>query len=238
MSGAWAGRIGPAPTGLIWEGPGGVGGCWCRAPRPLHVGGAACVRCPRTGRESAAHCEEPGTPKCGLEGLLCRHPSLPAHAAFPSRKVERQKRFSGPWPRSPKKSSSGFRRGPHDSSRPTTRSRVCLLGNRTLSRRGFDVCAKVHTVNNSTMPTALWGLFCNSSMPNATCDEYFAQNNVTEIQGIPGVASGVLLGESPPPPHPRRAGPRLPSPTVHPPGGCLSSPELLSPHRVQRQWGQ
>ncbi|GAB5567405.1 solute carrier family 12 member 7 isoform X3 [Prionailurus iriomotensis] len=70
---------------------------------------------------------------------------------------------------------------------------VCLLGNRTLSRRGFDVCAKVHTVNNNTMPTALWGLFCNSSMPNATCDEYFAQNNVTEIQGIPGVASGVLL---------------------------------------------
>ncbi|XP_039093941.1 solute carrier family 12 member 7 isoform X1 [Hyaena hyaena] len=70
---------------------------------------------------------------------------------------------------------------------------VCLLGNRTLSRRGFDVCAKVHTLNNSTMPTALWGLFCNSSMPNATCDEYFAQNNVTEIQGIPGVVSGVFL---------------------------------------------
>uniref|UniRef100_A0A452VAD2 Solute carrier family 12 member 7 n=1 Tax=Ursus maritimus TaxID=29073 RepID=A0A452VAD2_URSMA len=70
---------------------------------------------------------------------------------------------------------------------------VCLLGNRTLSRRGFDVCAKFHTANNSTTPTALWGLFCNSSMPSATCDEYFAQNNVTEIQGIPGVASGVLL---------------------------------------------
>nr|XP_023481656.1 solute carrier family 12 member 7 isoform X2 [Equus caballus] len=70
---------------------------------------------------------------------------------------------------------------------------VCLLGNRTLSRRGFDLCAKVHTINNSTATTALWGLFCNSSMPNATCDEYFAQNNVTEIQGIPGVASGVLL---------------------------------------------
>uniref|UniRef100_A0A452RMM5 Solute carrier family 12 member 7 n=1 Tax=Ursus americanus TaxID=9643 RepID=A0A452RMM5_URSAM len=70
---------------------------------------------------------------------------------------------------------------------------VCLLGNRTLSRRGFDICAKFHTANNSTTPTALWGLFCNSSMPSATCDEYFAQNNVTEIQGIPGVASGVLL---------------------------------------------
>uniref|UniRef100_A0A8C7C8A8 Solute carrier family 12 member 7 n=1 Tax=Neovison vison TaxID=452646 RepID=A0A8C7C8A8_NEOVI len=72
---------------------------------------------------------------------------------------------------------------------------VCLLGNRTLSRRGFDVCAKFHAANNGTVPTALWGLFCNTSMPNATCDEYFAQNNLTEIQGIPGVASGVLLGE-------------------------------------------
>ncbi|XP_058420387.1 solute carrier family 12 member 7 isoform X2 [Diceros bicornis minor] len=70
---------------------------------------------------------------------------------------------------------------------------VCLLGNRTLSRRSFDICAKVSTVNNSTTTTALWGLFCNSSMPSASCDEYFAQNNVTEIQGIPGVASGVLL---------------------------------------------
>ncbi|XP_066099290.1 solute carrier family 12 member 7 isoform X6 [Saccopteryx bilineata] len=71
---------------------------------------------------------------------------------------------------------------------------VCLLGNRTLSRRSFDICAKVHTTNNSTTATtALWGLFCNNSMPSATCDEYFAQNNLTEIQGIPGVASGVLL---------------------------------------------
>ncbi|XP_066231172.1 solute carrier family 12 member 7 isoform X10 [Saccopteryx leptura] len=71
---------------------------------------------------------------------------------------------------------------------------VCLLGNRTLSRRSFDICAKVHATNNSTTTTtALWGLFCNNSMPSATCDEYFAQNNLTEIQGIPGVASGVLL---------------------------------------------
>ncbi|KAM7149416.1 solute carrier family 12 member 7 isoform 4-T4 [Molossus nigricans] len=70
---------------------------------------------------------------------------------------------------------------------------VCLLGNRTLSRRSFDICAKVHTTTNGTTTTALWGLFCNNSMPSATCDEYFAQNNLTEIQGIPGVASGVLL---------------------------------------------
>ncbi|XP_053449521.1 solute carrier family 12 member 7 isoform X3 [Nycticebus coucang] len=70
---------------------------------------------------------------------------------------------------------------------------VCLLGNRTLSRRSFDVCAKVHADSNGSATTALWGLFCNDSQPSATCDEYFAQNNVTEIQGIPGVASGVFL---------------------------------------------
>ncbi|XP_020043142.2 solute carrier family 12 member 7 isoform X3 [Castor canadensis] len=70
---------------------------------------------------------------------------------------------------------------------------VCLLGNRTLSKRSFDTCAKVQMVNNSTVTTALWRLFCNGSSPSTTCDEYFVQNNVTEIQGIPGVASGVFL---------------------------------------------
>lgn len=89
------------------------------------------------------------------------------------------------------------REGPVRPSHQTPPLRVCLLGNRTLSRRGFDVCAKFHVANNGTVPTALWGLFCNTSMPNATCDEYFVQNNLTEIQGIPGVASGVLLGERP-----------------------------------------
>ncbi|XP_024837321.1 solute carrier family 12 member 7 isoform X1 [Bos taurus] len=70
---------------------------------------------------------------------------------------------------------------------------VCLLGNRTLSRRGFDVCAKVHTANNSSVTTALWSIFCNGSADSTSCDQYFLHNNVTEIQGIPGVASGVLL---------------------------------------------
>ena len=92
---------------------------------------------------------------------------------------------------------SNFTRESHISSRPHSYSRVCLLGNRTLSRRSFDVCAKVHTTNNGTETTTLWGLFCNGSSPSATCDEYFAQNNLTEIQGIPGVASGVFLGECP-----------------------------------------
>ncbi|XP_072461451.1 solute carrier family 12 member 7 isoform X2 [Notamacropus eugenii] len=71
---------------------------------------------------------------------------------------------------------------------------VCLLGNRTLSKRNFDVCAKLQVINNDTVATTpLWGLFCNSSMLNATCDDYFHQNNVTEIQGIPGISSGVIL---------------------------------------------
>lgn len=75
--------------------------------------------------------------------------------------------------------------------------RICLLGNRTLSRRSFDVCAKVHATTNGSATTALWGLFCNGSAASISCDQYFAQNNVTEIQGIPGVVSGVLLGERP-----------------------------------------
>ncbi|XP_010132027.1 PREDICTED: solute carrier family 12 member 7-like, partial [Buceros rhinoceros silvestris] len=69
---------------------------------------------------------------------------------------------------------------------------ICLLGNRTLSKRSFDVCAKFTENNNETKTTMLWRLFCDSSLLNATCDDYFILNNVTEIQGIPGIMSGVL----------------------------------------------
>ncbi|KAF1404783.1 Solute carrier family 12 member 7, partial [Spheniscus mendiculus] len=69
---------------------------------------------------------------------------------------------------------------------------ICLLGNRTLSKRSFDVCAKFTESNNETKTTTLWNLFCDSSLLNATCDDYFSLNNVTEIQGIPGIMSGVL----------------------------------------------
>lgn len=72
--------------------------------------------------------------------------------------------------------------------------RICLLGNRTLSRHGFDVCAKLAWEGNETVTTRLWGLFCSSRFLNATCDEYFTRNNVTEIQGIPGAASGLIKG--------------------------------------------
>ncbi|EGV93168.1 solute carrier family 12 member 6 isoform X1 [Cricetulus griseus] len=70
---------------------------------------------------------------------------------------------------------------------------VCMLGNRTLSSRHLDVCSKTKDINNMTMPSKLWGFFCNSSQFfNATCDEYFVHNNVTSIQGIPGLASGII----------------------------------------------
>ncbi|XP_056606360.1 solute carrier family 12 member 5 isoform X2 [Triplophysa dalaica] len=69
---------------------------------------------------------------------------------------------------------------------------VCVLGNRTLVWKGFDVCAKVMESENTTVTTKLWSLFCDSEFLNATCDSYFTNNNVTEIQGIPGVTSGIL----------------------------------------------
>lgn len=85
-----------------------------------------------------------------------------------------------------------------------------MLGNRTLSRDQFDVCAKTTVVDNETVATQLWSLFCHS--PNLTaesCDPYFLLNNVTEIPGIPGAAAGVLQGVcSLPPASPTPPGPR------------------------------
>lgn len=45
-----------------------------------------------------------------------------------------------------------------------------------------------------TVTTDLWDVFCHD--PNATCDEYFTLNDVSEIQAIPGLLSGVIKGES------------------------------------------
>ncbi|XP_077166761.1 solute carrier family 12 member 7 isoform X6 [Paroedura picta] len=70
---------------------------------------------------------------------------------------------------------------------------ICLLGNRTLSRQKDFPCAKYAVRGNTTVVTELWDLFCDGASPNATCNEYFNQNNVTQIQGIPGVASRVLI---------------------------------------------
>uniref|UniRef100_A0A4W4EKK2 Solute carrier family 12 member 6 n=1 Tax=Electrophorus electricus TaxID=8005 RepID=A0A4W4EKK2_ELEEL len=61
---------------------------------------------------------------------------------------------------------------------------VCMLGNRSLSQHYLS--------DGQCKTTILWQQFCNSSEMNAICDEYFAHNNVTQIEGIPGLASGVI----------------------------------------------
>lgn len=72
--------------------------------------------------------------------------------------------------------------------------RVCLVGNRTLRNDHFETCAKTQVVRNVTVTTDLWDVFCHG--PNATCDNYFTLNEVSELQAIPGLLSGVIKGES------------------------------------------
>lgn len=72
---------------------------------------------------------------------------------------------------------------------------ICLLGNRSLKNDKFETCAKTEIVKNNTVTTELWKLFCDSEYLNATCDEYFTLNNLTEIKAIPGLLSGVIKGE-------------------------------------------
>uniref|UniRef100_A0A668APK0 Solute carrier family 12 member 7 n=1 Tax=Myripristis murdjan TaxID=586833 RepID=A0A668APK0_9TELE len=69
---------------------------------------------------------------------------------------------------------------------------VCLLGNRTLQNHNFDKCLKTEVIGNVTVTTALWKLFCEGPELNATCNDYFKYNNLTELQGIPGLTSGVI----------------------------------------------
>ncbi|XP_075442477.1 solute carrier family 12 member 7 isoform X2 [Ascaphus truei] len=69
---------------------------------------------------------------------------------------------------------------------------ICLLGNRTLSTRDIVSCAKYVVENNMTVESNLWDKFCENGNYSRKCDDYFMLNNVTQIQGIPGVASGVL----------------------------------------------
>lgn len=71
-----------------------------------------------------------------------------------------------------------------------------MLGNRTLQNHNFDRCLKTEVVDNVTITTELWLLFCNGPELNATCNDYFANNNVTTMQGIPGLKSGVISGQN------------------------------------------
>lgn len=73
-----------------------------------------------------------------------------------------------------------------------------MLGNRTLKNHQFDKCNKIEVIDNITVTTQLWNLFCDGSQLNSTCNEYFVNNNVTELQGIPGLISGVISGGSRP----------------------------------------
>ncbi|KAM6900624.1 solute carrier family 12 member 7 [Xenentodon cancila] len=59
---------------------------------------------------------------------------------------------------------------------------ICMLGNRILQNHNFNNCVKAE----------LWTVFCDDPFLNSTCNEYFLNNNVTEIQGIPGLTSGVI----------------------------------------------
>lgn len=76
--------------------------------------------------------------------------------------------------------------------------RICMLGNRTLVRDLFDTCGKTDVEGNNTVPSQLWKKFCGSgNVTSLQCDdEYFNQNNVTEIQGIPGLSSGIIRGKN------------------------------------------
>ncbi|KAK9751887.1 Amino acid permease [Popillia japonica] len=58
---------------------------------------------------------------------------------------------------------------------------LCVLGNRLLKDVGPGNC-------NKTEGGVLYNIFCN-----VTCDPYFLNNDVTVVQGIKGIASGVLL---------------------------------------------
>lgn len=44
--------------------------------------------------------------------------------------------------------------------------------------------------------TSIWEHFCAGPELNASCDKYFTSNNFTEINGIPGLASGIITGNS------------------------------------------
>lgn len=70
---------------------------------------------------------------------------------------------------------------------------ICMLGNRTLVNNKFDVCAKTVMQGNLTLPSQLWENFCTpGNLSSSQCDDYFLLNNVTEIQGIPGLSSGII----------------------------------------------
>lgn len=75
---------------------------------------------------------------------------------------------------------------------PSFTQRLLQSENSTLGPT-FDPSSPPPTVEKTT---SIWKLFCDGPELNATCDRYFALNNFSEIDGIPGLASGVISGRS------------------------------------------
>uniref|UniRef100_A0A668AA70 Solute carrier family 12 member 6 n=1 Tax=Myripristis murdjan TaxID=586833 RepID=A0A668AA70_9TELE len=95
---------------------------------------------------------------------------------------------------------------------------VCMLGNRTINGHTLrdHQCAKTvllqikepagaEDANLTTMAptvdpsrvtvekaTVLWEHFCEGKELNSSCDDYFSHSNFTQIEGIPGLASGII----------------------------------------------
>lgn len=63
--------------------------------------------------------------------------------------------------------------------------RLCVLGRRLLK----DIT--VLTDCNKNVNGPLHQIYCNSTK----CDPYYLENNITIVNGIRGLASGVFLGE-------------------------------------------
>lgn len=66
------------------------------------------------------------------------------------------------------------------------RSRMCILGKRLV--KDLDVL----TDCNKNVSGRLHQLYCANG--TGTCDPYYMENNLTIVNGIRGLASGVFLG--------------------------------------------
>uniref|UniRef100_A0AAY4CT37 Solute carrier family 12 member 6 n=1 Tax=Denticeps clupeoides TaxID=299321 RepID=A0AAY4CT37_9TELE len=73
---------------------------------------------------------------------------------------------------------------------------VCMLGNRSISGHVAQLYGCSKTVTEDVRQDDLWNVFCNSSQTNTSC-EYYLQNNLSTIEGIPGLASGVIRRRTP-----------------------------------------
>lgn len=65
-----------------------------------------------------------------------------------------------------------------------------LLSDNSTVAPTFDPSATPLVMNT----TSIWKLFCSGPELNASCDKYFNSNNFSQIEGIPGLASGIISG--------------------------------------------